>query len=259
MESNNRLLEELMMVNPENMGLEEQNMFLDELKKSQLYLPIEIVSDSFDFDEIDIGKTLKLNKPLKFKPIKIYDSENTVILPLFTSSDNFKHSQIDSSSILMYTEDLADMLNDSRDNFDEIMINPSSETPISMDIDSFLELFSEDMFDVLYGLFKLFEEKATPLEEDHNFYLREKEPFMKNNSVNDIFTSQLPFTVSTSENFHKDYQYLNILVLKEGAKVLYIGNIVNPETNYDTILSPNIKFRFLKYIDEHTLLWEFVE
>lgn len=259
MEVNNKLLEELMVINPEVMTIEEQNLFLDELKKSQLYLPIEIVSEPFDFDEGDVGKTLELNEPLKFKPVKIYDSNNTVILPLFTSSKNFKDSQIDSSSILMHTEDLANMLTEGKDDFDEIMINPSSETPLSIDIDSFLDLFSEDMFDVLYGLFKLFEEKASPLEEDYTFYLREKEAFMKNNSVDDVFTSQLPLTVSRSENFHKNYPYLNILVLKEGMKVLYIGNIVNPETNYDTILSPDIKFRFLKYVDEYTLLWESFE
>ena len=259
MEANKNRLEELMMINPEIMTIEEQNMFLDELKKSELYLPIEIVSDSFDFKNEDVGKTLELDEPLKFKPVKIYDSNNNVILPLFTSSENFKNSEIDSSSILMHTEDLANMLNDGRDDFDEIMINPSTETPISMDIDSFLDLFSEDMLDVLYGLFKLFEEKSTPLEDDYNFYLREKTPVMKDDSVDDVFTSQLPLTVSRSANFNKEYQYLNILVLKEGMKVLYIGNIVNPETNYDTILSPNIKFRFLKYIDEYTLLWESFE
>lgn len=259
MEVDNKLLEELMMINPETMTIEEQNMFLDELKKSQLYLPIEIVSNSFDFNKEDIGKTLELNEPLRFKPIKIYDSNNTVILPLFTSDEEFKQSPIDSSNILMYTEDLANMLNDGRDDFDEIMINPSTETPVSLDIDSFLDLFNEDMFDVLYGLFKLFEEKATALKEDHTFYLREKEEFMKKNSNEDIFTSQIPFNVSTSENFNKDYPYLNILVLKEGMKVLYLGNIIDPETNYDTILSPNIKFRFLKYIDEYTLLWECVK
>lgn len=259
MEVNNELLEELMMINPEDMNIEEQNMLLDELKKSQLYLPIEIVSDSFDFDERDIGKTLELNEPLKFKPIKIYDSNNTVILPLFTSSDNFKHSKINSPNILMYTEDLANMITDGKDDFDEIMINPSTETPLSMDIDSFLDLFAEDMLDTLYNLFKLFEEKATTLKEDYTFYLREKEAFMKENSIEDIFTSQLPFNVSTSENFNKNYPYLNILILKEGMKVLYLGNIINPETNYDTILSPNITFRFLKYIDEYTLLWECIE
>ena len=256
MDSNNRKLEELMEINPELMSIGEQNLFLDELKKTQLYLPIEIVSNSFYFDEMDVGKALNLKEPLKFKPIKVYDSENNIILPLFTSSAKFKESLIESSTIIMHTEDLANMLNEGGDEFDEIMINPSSKTPISMSINSFLDLFVEDMFDALYEIFKLFEEKAFPLKEEHTFYLREKTPFMKKNSINDIFTSEFPVNVSTDANFNKEYPYLNILVLKEGMKILYIGNLVNKNITYDTILSPGIKFRFLKCIDENTLLWE---
>ncbi len=179
MKFDNKKLEKLMMIEPEIMTIYEEEILLKELTKSQLYLPIEIVSDSFDFENPHISETITLDEPLKFKPIKIYDDNNSVILPLFTSSEKFKESGIQSSTIVIYTEDLANMLKDADEEYNEIIINPSNKYSMSIYLNSFLDLFIEDINDNLLDLIEVFDEKMILIKENQDYIKRIPTPEMK--------------------------------------------------------------------------------
>lgn len=253
MEPNNEKLIELMKIDPSNVTPEVNSKFLEELKKSQLIIPIEITSNSFNFDEMEVGETMSLNEPLRFKPVKLTNDEGKTAFPLFTSSEIMEEINLQASCIAMFTEDIVINFAEAKDEFDLLLINPGTNHFIGMEFNAFLNLFEKDETNKVRNLF---EEKSVPLNDNYKFFLREKEPNMKNEAINGIFTADLPFNVSTNEDFHKDYPYLNILLVKEGKRVLYVGEIVDTITNFDLIIEAGIRFKLVDELDDYTFVWE---
>lgn len=93
------------------------------------------------------------------------------------------------------------------------------------------------------------------LEEDTALFVRESEPFMKNDAIDGVFRPEIPFNVSTKKDFHDHLEYLNILLMPKSKKIVYIGDVVDDD-HYNVIIAPDTEFEFVKDIDEFTSVWK---
>lgn len=137
-ETDNTRLTELLKVKVETASDEHLMELTEELKKSQLLMPIEITS-KFEMGDLNEGDVFQLDEPLRFKPISLTDDFGNDLIPLFSDE-----SQIEGkiSVIGMYTQDLADSFKSGYDeNVDGIVFNPFSENPIMLPMPTFINMF----------------------------------------------------------------------------------------------------------------------
>ena len=119
----------------------DQAMLFDIIKKSQLFMPIEVTSSIFDdIENAEVGDTIESNEPLRFKPIAINGPAGKAI-PLFTSKEKMEEARANVSCIAIFTEDLAGMLEQTGDEYSEVAINPFTTISIGMPLEGFLNLF----------------------------------------------------------------------------------------------------------------------
>lgn len=127
METDNSKLEEILNIEPENMTAKEQAEFFNILKESQLFMPIEVTSSIFDnIENAKVGDTIESEEPFRFKPIAINGPSGKAI-PLFTSKERMEEAGANVSCIAIFTEDLAGMLEQNWEGYDEIAINPFTQ------------------------------------------------------------------------------------------------------------------------------------
>ena len=235
----NNKLKELMKIEPNSMDKNEYESFVNEFKKSQLLLPVEISSKA------------QIDEPLSFKPIVI-EQNNCKCIPLFTDNGEFKKNNSSASLIAIFMKDLKDMLEDSSE-IDEIIINPDSKYPVCINLDSFFDLFAKKN-NPNNWIF----EKARPLNQEVKIYYRENEPLMKKQAINGIYSSQDPFKASVNMHFDSHIPYLNVLILPKNTKTVYLGDMMDPETSCDILLAPETEFKFIRQEDEYTMIWKCV-
>lgn len=141
MEVDNSKLEELMKIEPEDMTPMDQAMIFDILKESQLFMPIEITSSIFDdIENAEVGETVETEEPLRFRPIAITGPAGKAV-PLFTSNEMMETAGANVSCIAIFTQDLAGMLEQTKDDYDEVAINPFTQYSLGMPLEAFLNLF----------------------------------------------------------------------------------------------------------------------
>ena len=140
-EVDNSRMEEILKIEPEEMTAKEQAEFLNILKESQLFMPIEVTSSIFDnIENAKVGDTIESNEPLRFKPIAINGPAGKAI-PLFTSKERMEEAGANVSCIAIFTEDLAGMLEQTGDDYSEVAINPFTTKSLGMPLDGFLNIF----------------------------------------------------------------------------------------------------------------------
>lgn len=140
-EVDNSRMEEILKIEPENMTAKEQAELFDILKESQLFMPIEVTSSIFDdIGNAKVGETIESEEPLRFKPIAINGPSGKAI-PLFTSNEMMEEAGAHVSCIAIFTEDLAEMLKQTGDEYSEVAINPFTSISIGMPLDGFLNIF----------------------------------------------------------------------------------------------------------------------
>ena len=122
----NTRLNELLNINPDEATQKDNDALIEELKTSKLIMPIEIA----DNDEID--------ESFRFRPVKIMDENKKTFIPLY-SDDSEVHGH--TSTIDIYTKDLANMIEDNPENIDGVVINPFSKFNVELPMDSFLKIF----------------------------------------------------------------------------------------------------------------------
>ncbi len=126
-EVDNSKMEEILKIEPENMTAKEQAEFFNILKESQLFMPIEVTSSIFDnIENAKVGDTIESEEPFRFKPIAINGPSGKAIL-LFTSKERMEEAGANVSCIAIFTEDLAGMLEQNWEGYDEIAINPFTQ------------------------------------------------------------------------------------------------------------------------------------
>ena len=105
-------------------------------------MPIEVTSSTFDnIEDAEIGETVEASEPLRFKPIAINGPDNTKGVPLFTSTEMMEEAGAKVSCMAIYTEDLAGLLEQTRDDYEHVAINPFTKYGMGMPLDGFLNLF----------------------------------------------------------------------------------------------------------------------
>ena len=140
METNNSKLNELLKVKVETASKEHLVMLTEELRKSQLILPVEITS-KIDLENAEVGEVRELDEPLRFKPIHLTDDFGNELIPLFSDDSQVKEA---SSCMVMYCEDLANTFKSSPEGIDGVVFNPFGENPIMLPMDTFVNMFSNE-------------------------------------------------------------------------------------------------------------------
>jgi hypothetical protein len=137
-ETDNRKLTELLKVKVETASDEHLQMLTEELKKSQLLMPIEITSN-FNPENLKEGEVGEFEEPLRFKPISLTDDFGNNLIPLFSEESEIKSPV---SVMGMYIPDLADSFASGYDkSVDGVVFNPFSENPIMLPMETFIKMF----------------------------------------------------------------------------------------------------------------------
>ena len=132
----NTKLEELMK-DPEKEG-----ELIEELKKSQLFLPVIYPENSFDIEGAKVGDVIQ--GPSGFNINYLTENNGNKAIPLFTSDKIMDKVGLRSSTIVMYVPDLANILRGAEKNYEYVTINPLAENGVDMATITFLNLFSDD-------------------------------------------------------------------------------------------------------------------
>ncbi len=249
----NSRLEEMMKrkITPEN-----ERKFFEIFKESQLFLPVIYSNNIFeDIEKVKVGDVIEPKGQISFDINYITDSEGNKAVPLFTSSEILE-SVAKSSSIAIYMSDLAEMLKQS-DRYSIIAVNPFTEFDIVMPIQAFFDLFEEPseeqkkFIESLNKILELLEEHSIELEDNTTLFVRNDENFMIENSVDGIFTPNIPFYASSNPEYGQDLKYTNILLMPKSKKILPIG----PDMDLDIVIAPGTEFELQDVMDKTQNLW----
>lgn len=239
---------------------EMQKELFEVLRQSQLYLPVKFSSNMFEgIENAKEGEVFETTGKEGFDINYLTDNEKNRLVPLFTSSKVMTDTGLESSAMVMFVEDIADMLKES-DRYSAIVINPLSENEIILPWDAFIGIFArpseeeKTFMDSLNVISEILKEKYVELEEDFAFFVRGEEPFMKQEAIDGVYVPNIPFNISSRKDFKKEWKYLNILLLPKTTKIVYIGNVVD-EDAWDTIIAPGSEFEQVEEIDEFTTVW----
>lgn len=251
-EIDNTRLEELI---SQDITPQMQREVFEILRQSRLYLPVDFGPDAFKSLE-DSKPGDVIDGPSGFDIQFLTDPEGRKAVPLFTSEEMMKRAGALTSVMVIYMSDLADMLKQT-DKYSVISINPFTEHDLNMPIEAFLNIFNpaNEFQDALSTILKMLKEKSVELDDDYTFYLRDDQDFMKEGAVDGIFRPNIPFNVSSRKDFHKDFKYLNIILMPKTKRILFIGGVVD-ENAFDTIIAPGSEFEFVKDLDEFTRVWK---
>ena len=139
----NEKLEELMKIQSE-MSEEENEHFLNEFRKSELLVPLQIELDSLDLENMNLEGLNEINKEVKFHLKSFVGPNGIKVIPIFTDEENIHDIQLNTTVGSLFMRDLYKSIIPIQDSFDQIIINPSAENEYKISIDDFLNLFDEE-------------------------------------------------------------------------------------------------------------------
>ena len=139
----NDKLESLMRKQSE-MTEEENEHFLNEFRKSELLVPLQIELDSLDLENLNIDGLNEINKEVKFHLKSFSDSNGNRTIPIFTDEENIHDVQLNTTVGSLFMRDLYKSILPIQDNFDLIVVNPTNANAYKIRIDDFMSLFDEE-------------------------------------------------------------------------------------------------------------------
>lgn len=139
----NTKLESLMKRQSE-MSAEENEHFLNELRKSELLVPLQIELDSLDLEEINLNGLNEINDEVRFHLKSFIGPDGIKVIPIFTDEENIHDVNLNTTVGSLFMRDLYKSILPIRDSFDQIIINPSAENEYKISIDEFFNLFDEE-------------------------------------------------------------------------------------------------------------------
>ena len=139
----NDKLESLMKKQSE-MTEEENEHFLNEFRKSELLVPLQIELDSLDLENLNLGGLNEINKEVKFYLKSFSDSNGNRTIPIFTDEENIHDVQLNTTVGSLFMRDLYKSILPIQDNFDLIVVNPTNANAYKISIDDFMSLFDEE-------------------------------------------------------------------------------------------------------------------
>ena len=135
---------ESLMKNQSQMTEEENDAFLNEFRKSELLVPLQIELDSLDLENMNLDGLNEINDEVKFH-LKIFIGPNDIkVLPIFTDEENIHDVKLNTTVGSLFMRDLYRSIILIQDSFDQIIINPSAENEYKISIDDFMALFDEE-------------------------------------------------------------------------------------------------------------------
>lgn len=123
---------------------EENEHFLNELRKSELLVPLQIELDSLDLENMNLDGLNEINKEVKFHLKSFTDKDGKRTIPIFTDEENIHDVQLNTTVGSLFMRDLYKAILPIQDNFDEIVVNPTNVNAYKISIDDFLNLFDEE-------------------------------------------------------------------------------------------------------------------
>ncbi len=152
-------LKELMKKETE-MSEEEYNNFLNEFRRSELFLPLQVELDSIDLNEMELNEVNEINQELEFRLKAYINKDGKRTIPLFTDEEDIRSIKLNTTVGSIFMRDLFKTITPIKDSFDQIVINPKNENSFKISIDEFLGLFDEE---------KEFEDLMKEIENDKEF------------------------------------------------------------------------------------------
>ena len=123
----NEKLKELISISGDEATSEDDELLIEELKNSQLIMPIEVISaDENDF---------------QFKPLKLANENNEEFIALFSDEDELVKGNIEFSVISISSKNLAEMIKRDSGEYFGVAINPFSKYSLAIPLKEFLDLF----------------------------------------------------------------------------------------------------------------------
>ena len=92
----NDKLEELMKIQSE-MSEEENEHFLNEFRKSELLVPLQIELDSLDLENMNLEGLNEINKEVKFHLKSFVGPNGIKVIPIFTDEENIHDVQLNTT------------------------------------------------------------------------------------------------------------------------------------------------------------------
>ncbi len=123
---------------------EENEHFLNEFRKSELLVPLQIELDSLDFENLNPDGLNEINKEVKFHLKSFSDENGNRTIPIFTDEENIHDVQLNTTVGSLFMRDLYKSILPIQDNFDEIVVNPTNVNAYKISIEDFLALFDEE-------------------------------------------------------------------------------------------------------------------
>ena len=254
----NSKLEELM---KQDITPEMQKEFFEIFKDSQLFLPVTFDEGMFKgIENTAVGEVIESDENIGFSINYLTDSDGAKAVPLFTSSEVMESVGITSSLYAIYMSDLADMLSRT-DKYSVIAVNPFTDHDINLPVDAFINLFKsqpqQEVIDSINAVLKMLDENSIELDDEYGFYLRSDEDIMKNQAIDGVYVPSIPLSVNSKSEFEDDFEYMDIILMPKGSKILFFGTEMG-KTQYNTIIAPGSEFQFVEDVDEYTSVWKCV-
>ena len=138
---NNKL--ESMMKEQSEMTEEENEHFLNEFRKSELLVPLQIELDSLDLENMNLDGLNEINKEVRFHLKSFTGPDGKRTIPIFTDEENIHDVKLNTTVGSLFMRDLYKSILPIQDSFDEIVINPTNVNAYKISIEDFLNLFDE--------------------------------------------------------------------------------------------------------------------
>ena len=259
-EIDNSELEDIMLIEPQNMTIADEEEFVRLLKEARLFIPIHWEKEEvYDIENQSVIDVIKPVPPLGFNFISLTINDNERALVAFTRAEIMKEIKLKKDHIVMNMRDLAKVLIGFGDVFSSIVINPQTEHSISISVASFLNMFVEkakDPFIIsLEQTLKTMKVNSQELENNTMLFIRSEYEFMENESKDGIFTAKMPLKASTNPSFESNLPILHKLMMFEGQKIFYTGK-ANEQTEYDVLIAPGTEFKKVFDEDEDNSVWK---
>lgn len=116
----------------------EKDEINEAIKTAQLIMPIEITSN-LNLEDIEEGDLIEFENGLRFEPVKVV-KDGEVFLALYSNDEQIPEP---TSTIDVYAEKIAEMIDDNPENISGVVINPFSNYNVELEMDSFLNLFKD--------------------------------------------------------------------------------------------------------------------
>ena len=105
----------------------DDELLISELKKAELIMPIEVLSDA--------------DEDFQFKPLKLANENNDEFIAVFSDEDELVKADVEFSVINISAEKLAEMIENDHDEYYGVAVNPFSKYSLAIPLEEFINLF----------------------------------------------------------------------------------------------------------------------